>query len=211
MFRTVLAMFTFVSLTACAVDTPSDGGGTGGGGTGGGGGNGTGGGSGTGGGGGGALTVPSYLTALGMKDCDDAFACKATFPTDGGATFDQVFGASASACYADAAMYFNAAAVQASIAAGRITFDGAAAATCIAGIPAPVCATYWTQGSDYPAACDTALVGKIADGGTCTIDFDCTSLASICDDTTKKCAPAPAEARTASGVATARTMLRFVP
>lgn len=191
MFRTLIATISFLSLTACAADSPSGGGGGPSGGGGGGGGSG-------GGGGGGSMTVPEYFTALGKKECDDAFACKATFPADDGVTFTEVFGANATACYADAGMYYDAAAVQASITAGRLAFDGASAAACVGGIPAPVCASYWTQGSAYPAACDKALVGKIADGGACTIDFDCVKPESICDDATKKCGPAPDQARGAA-------------
>jgi hypothetical protein len=33
------------------------------------------------------------------------------------------------------------------------------------------------------------LVGNVADGGACVIDFDCTNLESICDPTTNKCGP----------------------
>jgi hypothetical protein len=186
MLRILIAMISFLSLTARAADSPS-GGGAGGGGSGEGGG-----------GSGGSMMVPAYFTALGKKECDDEFACMATFPADTGVTFTEEFGANVTACYADAAMYYDAAAVQSSVTAGRIAFDVASAAACIGGIPAPVCASYWTQGSPYPAACDKALVGKVADGGACTVDFDCVNSESICDETTKKCGPAPAQARDAA-------------
>ena len=137
-------------------------------------------------GGNGSMTLADYFTGLGHAECDDAFTCKATFPTANG-TFADAFGASSSACYGDAASYYDTAAVQAEISAGKITFDGSAAASCIAGMSAaPDCATYWTDGADYPAACDTALVGSVADGGACTIDFDCANLASYCT-TANKC------------------------
>jgi hypothetical protein len=122
----------------------------------------------------------------------------ATFPASAGVTFTEEFGASATACYAGAAMYYDVAAVQASVTAGRIAFDGASAAACIGGIPAPVCASYWTEGSPYPAACDKVLAGKVADGGACTLDFDCVKSESVCDDATKKCGPVPALARDAA-------------
>jgi len=140
-----------------------------------------------GGGGGDSIAVADYLTRIGMQECDDAFACKATFPTDQGETFDQAFGASVDACYTGAAQYYDAAAVEAAISGGTITYDGAAASACLAGIAAPNCATYWTEGPDGPAECDTALVGKVADGAACKIDFECSNLASVCAPTTMKC------------------------
>jgi hypothetical protein len=144
---------------------------------------------------GGSMTAAEYLTALGKKDCDDAFTCKASFPTDAGVTFDEAFGATAMACYTDAAQYYNATAVQAAITAGKIAFDGTAAKACVDGFTAPTCSTYWTQGPDFATACDTAMVGKVATGATCAIDFECAGD-NWCDDATKKCAAIPAgEAR----------------
>lgn len=144
---------------------------------------------------GGSMTAAEFLTAIGNKDCDDAFTCKASFPTDEGVTFDEVFGASATACYGDAAQYYNATAVQAAITAGKIVFDGTAAKACVDSFAAPTCSTYWTQGPDLADACGTAMVGKVATGGACAVDFECAGE-NWCDDATKKCAAIPAgEAR----------------
>jgi hypothetical protein len=139
---------------------------------------------------GGSMTAAQFLDALGHKECDDAFTCKASFPADAGVTFAEAYGANAQACYADAAGYYNATAVQAAITAGKITFDGTAAAACVAGFSAPVCTTYWDQGANFPAACDTAMVGKVATGAACTVDFECAGD-NWCDDTSKKCAAIP--------------------
>jgi hypothetical protein len=128
---------------------------------------------------------------MGMKDCDEAFACKASFPTTTGETFDQAFGANAQACYADAAGYYMPQTLQSEIDAGKIHYDGVAAADCVAGITYPDCATYWQSGGNYPASCDMAMVGTIADGGACVVDFDCSNVMSVCDTTTMKCGPAP--------------------
>jgi hypothetical protein len=122
---------------------------------------------------GGGMSTAEFLNALGHKECDDAFTCKANFPTDAGVTFAEAFGANQTACYADAAMYFDAAKVQAAITAGKIAFDGNQAKACIEGWMAPTCTTYWTDGPNAPAACDTAMVGNVAVGGACTIDFEC--------------------------------------
>jgi hypothetical protein len=46
------------------------------------------------------------------------------------------------------------------------------------------CSTYWNEGPDWPAACDTALVGKVPAGGACTNDFECAG-ANWCDETNK--------------------------
>jgi hypothetical protein len=177
-------------ITACGVGGSPDGDGDGkGDGTGGGSGGGSGSGGGGGGGGGSTDTsgVASFLHEMGKKYCDQAFACKASFPTDQGVTFEQAFGASAMACIADADMYNNAPAVAAAITGGTITWNPADATACLAGITFPACAQFWTDGANEPAACATALVGKVADGGACVIDFECANLSSYCDETSKKC------------------------
>jgi len=141
------------------------------------------------GGGGSAMTVAQYFDGLGHKECDQAFACQSTFPAANG-KFSDAFGASATACYADAASYYDAATVAAEISAGKIMFNGTAAAACIAGITQTAdCAGYWANGAAYPAACATAIVGTVADGGACVVDFDCANAASICDPTGNKCGP----------------------
>lgn len=139
---------------------------------------------------GGSMTPAAFLTAIGNKDCDDAFTCMASFPTDAGVTFTEAFGADKNACYADAAQYYDANAVQAAITAGKIAYDGNAAKACVDGFKAPTCGTYWAEGPDYAAACGTAMVGKVAAGAACTIDFECAGE-NWCDDATKKCATPP--------------------
>jgi hypothetical protein len=113
--------------------------------------------------------------------------CKANFPTDQGVTFEQAFGANAMACYADADMYNNVPAVEAAISGGKITWNQADATACLAGIMFPACATFWTAEPTAPAACNTALVGHVADGQACTVDFECSNASSYCDETSKKC------------------------
>ena len=189
-----ILFFTSTALVGCAADAPPSGpGGTtpGGGDMNGGGGNGGGGGTTT-------ATASQVLSKFGMVECDDAFACKASFPADAGVTFDQAFGASAAACYADAATYYNATAVEASITANKITFDATAAGACVAGFSgtaAPVCTSYWTNGPAFPDACGDVFTGKVADGATCTNDLECAGAASVCLDTTKKCGAEPAARR----------------
>ena len=119
-------------------------------------------------------------------DCDQAFACKASFPTNAGVTFEEAFGATASACYADGAEYYDAPAIQAAITAGKIDFDASAASACISGLSslaAPTCSTYWNEGPAYPNACGGVFTGKVADGAACTTDFECANPASYCEGT----------------------------
>lgn len=190
-------------MTACAAQL-SPGGGNGGGGTSGGGNSGggdtggsNGGGGNTGSGGGGTsggMTATQYLTQMEQKFCDEAFTCQASFPATATETFADDFGASASECYADDAAYDMPDVVETEITAGKIHFDASAAASCITGLTFPACATFWTNGPTYPTACDTALVGTVADGGACVVDYDCSNLDSVCDQTAHTCGAAPAGA-----------------
>jgi len=111
----------------------------------------------------------------------------ASFPATAGTTFADAFGASVADCESG---YFDVASITAEIAAGKIQFDATAASACVSGITAAAsCTAYWAGGNTYPAACDTAMVGTVADGGACVVDFDCSAAGSICDATTLKCGP----------------------
>jgi hypothetical protein len=181
----ILGLLIALGATGCMVGTDpgdDDGGGGNGGGGGFGGGGGTGDGSGM---GGPAASVPDVMTKMTRAECDEAFACRASFPAGQGVTFEQVFGATAAACYTQlAADYYDATSVQASITANKITFSASAAGQCVTGIaamPAPVCATFWQDGPDFPDACYDAFVGKVADGAACANDFEC-GADSYCGD-----------------------------
>lgn len=137
------------------------------------------------------------IQKMSTVECDQAFTCKTSFPTDAGVTFDQAFGATASACYADAASYYNAPAVEAGITAGKIEFDATAAATCVTGlgaVAAPVCTAFWNAGPSFPDECYAVFTGKVAVNGACAVDFEC-SGELICGETSNKCEAAPAGAR----------------
>jgi hypothetical protein len=142
--------------------------------------------------GGGSMTATQYLAAMDMKYCDEAFTCQSSFPTTTGDTFADEFGASASECYADGAAYDMPAQVEAEITAGKIHFDGAAAAACVAGLMFGSCTDFWNgTGGTYPTECDTAMVGTVADGGACVVDYDCSNIESVCDPTAHTCGAAP--------------------
>jgi hypothetical protein len=53
----------------------------------------------------------------------------------------------------------------------------------------PACTTFWQSGPTAPAACQTAIVGTIADGAACLVDYECSGTSSYCDATSKKCTP----------------------
>jgi hypothetical protein len=72
------------------------------------------------------------------------------------------------------------------ITAGTIKFTAADASDCLAGITFPACQQYWQDGPTMPDSCFTALVGTVADGGACMIDYECASETSICDASTCK-------------------------
>jgi len=63
-----------------------------------------------------------------------------------------------------------------SIAMGRIEYDGAAAGGCVAAIERVTCAEY-SSGlvADEGPDCRPFLIPKVADGGGCTEDYECTS------------------------------------
>ena len=63
-----------------------------------------------------------------------------------------------------------------SLAVGRVEYDGAAAADCIAAIEDMTCAQYSTgELAIRMTDCRPFIVPKVADGGGCTQDFECTS------------------------------------
>jgi hypothetical protein len=122
--------------------------------------------------------------------CQKAFDCMSTFPSGQGITFDQEFGSSESICetmYSGAATDTKAK-LEASISAGRITYNSDDAQVCIDGVKNETCGQFWgTDTYTPPPECDTAFQGTVADGGTCTIDDDCATSGSSCTTTTMTC------------------------
>ena len=122
------------------------------------------------------LTPSSFLIGVGQIECDHAFACRDAFPVDAGFAFESEFGNTPDECYLLAQDFYRPDEVQQSVDQGRIDYDAGEAQRCVDGITFPAdCADYWNLGPDYPNACDAALLGKVADGDSCTTDFDCES------------------------------------
>jgi|MudIll2142460700_1097286.scaffolds.fasta_scaffold19797_3 hypothetical protein len=134
-----------------------------------------------------ALTATGFLTKIGTQYCDENFRCKADYP-EGANAFSMAFGASKQDCYAGTSAYYQPQLVEQSITAKRVVFNPGAAQTCVAGITYPQsCSQYWQSAPQFPAACDTALLGTVGDGAACVSIFDCANLGSRCDADTKKC------------------------
>jgi len=159
------------------------------------------------GGGGGSPKSGDIAAELNHAECTAAFRCMSSYT---GSDFSTRFGTSESNCETVQAANFDAdleAAIDASLAAGRIKIDSAAKSSCESYFSAAACATLFT--TQPPASCNTFAMGTVAIGGTCTtvvksdgsngtITYDvgdCVTGA-MCDSTTKKCV-------TATGVAPA--------
>jgi hypothetical protein len=136
--------------------------------------------------GGGAGSAGGAAQASLEQTCATAFECQAEFP-DGGSSFEQLFGTSEAACIAKLEDVFSPADVQASVAAGRIIYDPGDAQVCLDAREAVTCAQFWgTDPLQLPPECETAFVGTVPTGGTCTIELDCAG-GGTCNDQTQVC------------------------
>lgn len=136
--------------------------------------------------GGGVGSARGAAQATLEQTCEMAFACEAEFP-DGGSSFEQLFGTSEAACVAQLEEVFSPAEVQASVGAGRIIYDAADAQVCLDAREAMTCGQFWgTDPFQLPPECETAFVGTVPNGGTCTLDLDCAG-AGTCNAQTQTC------------------------
>jgi hypothetical protein len=69
-----------------------------------------------------------------------------------------------------------------SVAAGRQTYDGAKASNCFAKLEGSCAGGIDNDDIQNDPECATVFVGKVADGGMCTNDGDCSSAGSVCND-----------------------------
>jgi hypothetical protein len=84
---------------------------------------------------------------------------------------------------------------KASIAAGRITYDGDAARSCLDAMANLGCSSYAMVNSKTSVVCDTPfIIPQVGDGGACAEHYECTS--GYCDGATDStdgtCKPMPA-------------------
>src|SRR5438067_13887697 len=71
------------------------------------------------------MTATSFLTGWEKYYCDEAWACKNSYPNNGNPPFSSSFGNTNAGCYSIAAGYDNAPLVEMDITAGKITFSAA--------------------------------------------------------------------------------------
>jgi hypothetical protein len=123
-----------------------------------------------------------FITAFASSECMEAHSCRASFPTDAGVTFEEVFGATEAACETMALEYYQPDTVRTAVQSGTITFDRTAAENCLANINWGTCTQYFDGQSPLPASCGQALVGTVGHGGQCEIDLECSSDQDWCGD-----------------------------
>jgi hypothetical protein len=137
------------------------------------------------------LGPAGFLEQFASAECTFAHGCQAEFPADAGITFEEAFGASVTECEAMAAEFYQPDGVRDAVNRGTIVYDRAAAEACLAQLDFGTCQTYFMGTFEIPEPCFDALVGQIADGAACAIDFECSGAESWCDPTSQKCGPAP--------------------
>ena len=132
-----------------------------------------------------SITLSTYFDKIAKVYCDQAFSCRATFPTNLGYTFEAQWGNNHGECISRLVTAWNPALVETEIAKGRVTYDGTAAVSCLEGVTLGACGDYWTNGIDWAESCYHVVVGTVQVGGLCDSNYSCTSYA--CDATTHTC------------------------
>jgi hypothetical protein len=132
-----------------------------------------------------------FVTSFAQAECAEAHECRASFPTDAGVTFEQVFGATLAECETIALAYYDPDAVRMAVQNGTIEYDRDAAQDCLQNLTWGTCTQFWGGQSPLPASCGMALVGTVANGGACVVDFECSSDDSWCGEGST-CEPIPA-------------------
>jgi hypothetical protein len=130
----------------------------------------------------GSIEIDNLGMELGIASCGRQFDCcdDAEIMTQYmGITFDGQPIETEDQCVAFTNALFTSLAVakyKESIAMGRMEYDGAAAADCVAAIESLSCAEYSTRESaDFAPGCGPFVLAKVADGGGCTQSHECTS------------------------------------
>lgn len=133
-----------------------------------------------------SMTLTKYFDEIAGIHCRQAFGCRDSFPAaERGYPFEAEWGASEPACEALLIADWNPTQVETEIAKGRITYDGAAAVSCLQGVAFAACPEYWRVGIDWAESCYYVVVGMVQTGGTCENDYSCVSF--LCDPTTHAC------------------------
>ena len=131
------------------------------------------------------MTPTQTMRTIAVALCERAFECSGSAP-------EPLDYATVAECADEwlAGTGANQAAIEASIEAGRISWDADDAEYCARLVAEALgdlsCENYWNEneaalGVDDPR-CDTLGAGLVADGDACTIDDDCASVGSDCID-----------------------------
>jgi len=130
------------------------------------------------------VTATGYLTQIAMIQCEQAFSCRATYPSDG-VTFQDTWSTSVAACVAMLQAAWGTNLIESEIAKGRIEFDGTAAIDCLAGVAFGSCDTQWTSGIQWADSCYDVMNGNVTVGGSCDSVYACSSY--NCDAVQHQC------------------------
>jgi hypothetical protein len=130
------------------------------------------------------LTLSQYFDKIAAVHCQQAFSCRDSFPPEQG-VFEDTWGTSVVQCEADLIAAWDPKQVETEIAKGRITYDGAAAVTCLAGVTFAACPDYWQRGIEWAESCYHVVVGMVPVGGECQNLYSCASF--NCDTTSHTC------------------------
>ena len=131
-----------------------------------------------------AINATDYLTQIAMIQCQQAFNCRATYPS-GSSSFDAMWSTSVQTCVAMLQAEWGVNTLESEIAKGRIEFDGSAALDCLAGVAFDACDMHWTNGIEWAESCYSVMVGKVPTGGSCESLYSCESY--VCDDVEHRC------------------------
>jgi hypothetical protein len=131
-----------------------------------------------------AINATSYLTQIAMIQCQQAFNCRATYPS-GSTSFDTAWSTSVSSCVGVLQSAWAVGTIESEIAKGRIEYDGAAAVDCLAGVGFDACDTHWNNGIQWAESCYSVMVGNVPSGGSCESLYSCESY--VCDDVEHRC------------------------
>jgi len=140
-----------------------------------------------------SLTAKEAIIKNAERICGKAFECKDSSPF--GDQFETIVGANEAECKMRLLTDPDSSTpdqVQASVDAGRITYDEADAKVCLA--YDPTCPAFWgvfmnMPDPNVPAECRTAFVATVQTGGDCVITDDCASGNDAC--TGGKCTTQP--------------------
>jgi hypothetical protein len=152
------------------------------------------------GGGGGSVTVDNLGTELASVSCSKMFECCTSaeiMEQFANITVDGQPITTEEQCESFAGGLFSGLLTpeyKASIAAGRITYDGEAAQSCLDAMANLGCNAYAMADSHESVVCDTPfIIPQVGDGGGCTEGYECTSgfCDGASDSTDGTCKPKP--------------------